>query len=153
MSELVEQVAKELTFAWMKHLGYTDKEISELDTKPHSEYGCDFEGMDWVCTDENGESNHVFYDVLNETSELVMFILENPSLITLVRTHDNNKIADLEAKIARVRELQGYTMEGCYLVKSESIWKSAWNGGYVATTDLEELLFGPTILALDEEGK
>jgi hypothetical protein len=62
------------------------------------------------------------------------------------------KVAALRASIAKVRELQGYTMEGCYLVKSESIWKSAWNGDYVATADLEELLFGPTIRDLGEVG-
>jgi hypothetical protein len=76
------------------------------------------------------------------------------------------KIADLEAKLSEmheyavignlhirdrdlrsayfeegVRALQGYTMEGCYLVKSESPFKGNWNGDYVATADLEKLLF------------
>jgi hypothetical protein len=88
----------------------------------------------------------------------------------------NAKIADLEAKLSEmheyavignlhirdrdlraayfeegVRALQGYTMEGCYLVKSESPFKGNWNGDYVATADLEKLLFSPTMRAVDEE--
>jgi hypothetical protein len=61
------------------------------------------------------------------------------------------ELAVANAKLASVRELQGYTMEGCYLVKSESPFKGNWNGDYVATADLEKLLFSPTMRAVDEE--
>jgi hypothetical protein len=69
----------------------------------------------------------------------------------IIERDAKSELAAANAKLASVRELQGYTMEGCYLLKSESPFKGNWNGDYVATADLEKLLFSPTMRAVDEE--
>jgi hypothetical protein len=56
----------------------------------------------------------------------------------MCKSDHEREIIERDAK----SELQGYTMEGCYLLKSESPFKGNWNGDYVATADLEKLLFG-----------
>ena len=76
MTKSFEVVAETITKAWMKHLGYSDDALTELVLNGgHSEY-CYFEGNDWNCFDEYGESHHSNYDELNETGDLVCFVLE-----------------------------------------------------------------------------
>ena len=75
MTETYNSLLVSITDAWMKHLGYTKKEISEFDVGNHVEL-CEFDGQDYRCNDENEISHHPGIDDLANTSEMVAFVLD-----------------------------------------------------------------------------
>ena len=75
MTEALEDVGVYITKAWMKHLGYSDERLTELMVEGCHSDTCEFDGQDWTCFDEYGESHHPDYDELNATAELVFFVL------------------------------------------------------------------------------
>lgn len=60
------------TWKVMRHMGYTDDEIVRAESQDqHKESGCDFDGQNWTCEDENGKSLHPVADELDSVAQIL----------------------------------------------------------------------------------
>lgn len=71
MAAEIEVIAR----AWMEHQGYTEDEVNAVSNN-HDSYGCEAEGMQWNCHDENGNSNHPVWDALEVACEMARVAVE-----------------------------------------------------------------------------
>lgn len=72
MSAEVEAIAR----AWMLHQGYTHEEIAIGEAQSHELSGCTFDGTNWDCADEDGESFHPQMDALVEACSMANVAIE-----------------------------------------------------------------------------
>jgi hypothetical protein len=60
MAADIEAIAR----AWMAHQGYTDDEVLQAEQQTCQSSGCELQGYDYDCSDEEGKSNHPLADAL-----------------------------------------------------------------------------------------
>lgn len=72
-----ETLWRSLVEAEMRYRGYTDDEIAKAREPNHADL-CDFDGgsYGWICTDENGDSNHPVADEYGEVCDVIGRVLE-----------------------------------------------------------------------------
>lgn len=79
---LVEAVAN----AWMRHQGYTEAQVDRAAAiQSHSDAGCGFDGFDWDCRYEDGESRHPVLDALVEATDMANVAIETLAQLVMPR--------------------------------------------------------------------
>jgi hypothetical protein len=68
---LDSQTLEDATTAVMRHYGYTDEQIIEAISTTHEASGCEREGYEWNCEDDEGVSRHPVLDELQRTAEIL----------------------------------------------------------------------------------
>ena len=65
------------TWKVMRHMGYSDDEILQAEGENvHKDAGCEFDGQNWTCEDENGKSLHPAADELDSVAQILEIGLE-----------------------------------------------------------------------------
>jgi len=82
----IEAIAR----AWMAHQGYTQEQINAI-ANSHEAYGCDREGEQWNCFDEDGKSLHPDWDDLSVACEMANVAVEALQSIGYLCTDDECK--------------------------------------------------------------
>ena len=73
---------KAIAVAWMRHLGYTDEQISLGERQGHENSGCEFQYPSCICEDEDGNSLHPESDELAIATEVANVALDAISVLT-----------------------------------------------------------------------
>lgn len=59
------------TYAVMLHYGYTEEQVWLAEKETHDSVGCEREGYEWNCCDDEGVSRHPIRDALERTAEIL----------------------------------------------------------------------------------
>lgn len=72
MAAEIESIAR----AWMEHQGYTWEQVLLAEQQTCQNSGCELEGYNWNCHDDNGNSNHPESDALYEACDMARVAIE-----------------------------------------------------------------------------
>ena len=92
----IEELARTITTERMRHYGFTDEQLVRLEAFSEADHvaaGCVFDGTQWEHYDWDG-SRHADLDLLDDTADCVMFVLESAALAA----HDAEVRADEREK-------------------------------------------------------
>jgi hypothetical protein len=95
MAADIEAIAR----AWMAHQGYTDDEVLQAEQQTCQSSGCELQGYDYDCSDEEGKSNHPLADALHEACAMANVAVEALKSIGVgaFRVRTRSELDDLPA--------------------------------------------------------